>query len=190
MKNSKISKAKYILRQKSLEKRRKLDIEIIKEKSKIIYQNLQTLDFSLNFGKKKLGLYYPLHGEPDLLSLFLNNYVNSIISLPKIEKNQIYYVLCSKNSIFKKKNFIFEPKGEDLYIIKPEILLIPGLVFSREGYRIGFGYGFYDRYIKKNARKIITIGVCFNQELSEKFSYSEFDQKLNYIVTETEILKI
>ena len=70
--------------------------------------------------------------------------------------------------------------------IYPDILLVPLVAFDNELNRIGYGGGFYDRYIKKIKRikKIITIGLAFSFQRVNKIQTNKFDIKLDFIITE------
>ena len=71
-------------------------------------------------------------------------------------------------------------------IIYPDILLVPLVAFDNKLNRIGYGGGFYDRYIKKIKRKkkITTIGLAFSFQEVKKIETNKFDIKLDFIVTE------
>ena len=73
----------------------------------------------------------------------------------------------------------------------PEILLIPLVGFDRQLNRLGYGGGFYDRYIskiKKN-KKIIKIGLGFSFQKIDKLPINKHDKKLDYILTEKSFTK-
>ena len=66
-------------------------------------------------------------------------------------------------------------------------MLIPILAFDRNKYRLGYGKGFYDRYLNKYLRKfknILTVGVAFSFQKYHKLPNDKNDVKLNYILTE------
>ena len=75
-------------------------------------------------------------------------------------------------------------------IIYPNVLLVPLVAFDRDLNRIGYGGGFYDRYIykiKKN-KKIITIGLAYSFQKVKKIPVKKYDFKLDYIVTNKGII--
>lgn len=74
----------------------------------------------------------------------------------------------------------------------PEVLLVPLLAFDRRGYRLGYGGGFYDRTLarlRKNA-KPVAVGVAFAVQEVDAVPVAEYDQPLNWIVTEREAIEI
>ena len=69
----------------------------------------------------------------------------------------------------------------------PQIMMIPLLAFDKNFYRLGYGKGYYDKYLKnclKKNKKIFTIGVAFSFQKYKKLPTSNFDMKLDQILTE------
>ncbi|RTK92335.1 MAG: 5-formyltetrahydrofolate cyclo-ligase [Rickettsiales bacterium] len=137
-----------------------------------------------------LALYWPLKGEPDLIKLTINS--NYIVSLPKMREQDMDFVRYDLGSelvqSFGKK--LMQPTSNVKTI--PDVVIVPGLAFSLHGYRIGFGYGYYDKYFAKikNISKIIKIGVCFHEYLYEYLPNEEHDIKMNYIITNQTIIAL
>ena len=76
--------------------------------------------------------------------------------------------------------------------ITPNFILVPLLAFDKNKYRLGYGKGYYDRYlnkINKKKRNIVTIGVAFSFQRHHKLPVNENDYKLDYILTEEGIIK-
>ena len=76
-------------------------------------------------------------------------------------------------------------------IVYPDILLIPLVSFDKNLNRLGYGGGYYDRVIKslKNKKKITTIGLAFDFQEFNLIPISQYDQKLDYILTNKKILQ-
>ena len=70
-------------------------------------------------------------------------------------------------------------------------MIVPLVGFDRHKFRLGYGGGFYDRYIGKilKFKKILTVGFAFSFQEISKIPINEFDQKLNFILTDKEIIK-
>mgnify|MGYP000487818402 FL=1 len=69
----------------------------------------------------------------------------------------------------------------------PNLILLPVLAFDRNKYRLGYGKGFYDRYLKKYLKKfsnILTVGVAFSFQKYHKLPTDKHDVRLDYILTE------
>jgi len=75
--------------------------------------------------------------------------------------------------------------------VLPDVLLVPLLAFDRQGFRLGYGGGFYDRTLAKlRALKSVTaIGVAYSGQEVDAVPRDEFDQRLNWIMTEKETFK-
>jgi 5-formyltetrahydrofolate cyclo-ligase len=69
-----------------------------------------------------------------------------------------------------------------------EVALIPGVVFDRCGNRLGYGAGFYDRFLAKEAPQAIRIGLAFSCQLADRIPALPHDVPMDMVVTEQEIL--
>jgi 5-formyltetrahydrofolate cyclo-ligase len=80
---------------------------------------------------------------------------------------------------------LLEPRA-DLPLATPNILLVPLLGFDRQGHRLGYGKGYYDRAIAnlKSAAPIVTIGLAFAAQEVECIPTQPHDQRLDWIITE------
>ena len=76
-------------------------------------------------------------------------------------------------------------------IVYPDILLIPLVGYDIDLNRLGYGGGFYDRYIEKieKIKKIIKIGLAYSCQEIKNVPVTKYDKKLDFIITEKEILK-
>lgn len=86
---------------------------------------------------------------------------------------------------------ILTPKKEFVRLINPmeiELTIVPGLAFDRNGYRIGYGGGYYDRFLSLYP-DIIKIGIAFDLQIVDSLPREEFDIPVDFIVTEKEIIK-
>ena len=176
---------KNILRGKYLNLRKKKYYEIDKEffspLSSIIKSNFKKEDL-------KLALYYPASFEINVLSILENKYViNKDILLPVIEENnRMSFFPWKKNRVLLVNKFgILEPIKTKFKI--PNLILVPILAFDRNKYRLGYGKGFYDRYLNKYLKKssnILTVGVAFSFQRYHKLPINKNDVKLDYILTE------
>jgi len=71
-------------------------------------------------------------------------------------------------------------------LIEPDILLVPLLTFDRQGFRLGYGGGFYDRTIEKlqQIKRVIAIGVAYSAQEVTNVPKDNHDQQLDWILTE------
>ena len=181
---------KNILRTKYFNVRKKKYFEVSKEffapLLRLIKSNLKRKDF-------KIALYYPSNFEINVLKLLENNYMNKEnLLLPVIEKNNRmnFFPWKKKHVLHVNKFGIPEPVKTKIKI--PNLMLVPILAFDRSKYRLGYGKGFYDRYLNKYLEKfnnILTVGVAFSFQKHHKLPRDKNDVKLNYILTEKGIYK-
>ena len=71
------------------------------------------------------------------------------------------------------------------------MIIVPGLAFDKQNYRLGYGGGYYDRYIEKieKVKKVVKIGLAFSFQKITSIPINQYDKRLDFIVTEKEILK-
>ena len=141
-----------------------------------------------------LSLYYPVNYEINVLKLF------EIIGIKKIKtllpvirgKNKMNFVEWQNNDPLKVNNFgMLDPCLQTKSLI-PDVMLVPLLAFDSQNNRLGYGKGFYDKYLSKflkNKKKITTIGIAFSFQKYNKLPVSKFDIKLDNILTEKGLQK-
>ena len=144
----------------------------------------------LNF--KSIGGYYPSNYEIDDLNILdLLEKKNFKVSLPIIKKdNQMNFYSWSRNDPLKINKFgIPEPVSSKIFY--PDILLVPLVAYDSSLNRLGYGGGYYDRYIEKieKIKKVTKIGLAFSFQKISSIPINQYDKKLDFIVTEKEILK-
>ena len=176
---------KSILRKKYFNLRKKKYFEIDKE---FFFPLLSFIKSNFKKEHLKLALYYPTSFEVNVLKLLENQYMNNKnILLPVIEKkNRMNFFSWEKNHVLLVNKFgILEPQKTKLKI--PNLILLPILSFDKNKYRLGYGKGFYDRYLNKHLKKIsniLTVGVAFSFQKHHKLPINKNDVKLDYILTE------
>ena len=113
------------------------------------------------------------------------------ISLPVIKKNfnMDFYKWSFLDPLKVNKYGIPEPVSSK--ILYPDILLVPLVAYDKNLNRLGYGGGFYDRYIEKieKIKKVIKIGLAFSYQKIKNLPINQYDKKLDFIVTEKKILK-
>ena len=161
-------------------------------KQKKIKKFIFKLDLILNILKRKKVFckiicgYYPYNHEINILQI-LEKFEKKkfIITLPKIKKNsQMNFFQWSTNDPLAINKFgIPEPISK--MVKYPDILLVPLVAFDKNYNRIGYGGGFYDRYIKKvrKRKKVLTIGFAYSFQKVKKIPTNNYDIGLDFIIT-------
>ena len=167
--------------------------EILKiRKQKKIKKFIFNFDLILSILKRNkvsgkiIGGYYPYNYEIDVLQI-LEKFEKKkfIITLPKIKKNsQMNFFQWSTNDPLAINRFgIPEPISK---IVKyPDVLIVPLVAFDKNFNRIGYGGGFYDRYIEniRKRKKVLTIGFAYSFQKVKKIPINNYDIKLDFIIT-------
>ena len=176
MKKSEIRRKIKKLREKNFSKNFQIDFQSIlkllrKKKSK----------------KRIIGGYYPYNYEINVIPIMEKfERLKYIISLPKISQNSNmnFFNWSTNDPLNINKYGIPEPINNK--IIYPDVLLVPLVAYDKNFNRVGYGGGFYDRYLKriKKIKNVLTIGLAFSYQKVKKIPIEKNDIKLDFIVTE------
>lgn len=129
--------------------------------------------------------------EPDtfsIVNMLRDRQVKVIVPVSDTKTNTLSLSYID-NNLHKGAYGISEPsviKNADKEII--DVILIPGLAFDREGGRLGFGKGYYDRLLE--SKDAVKIGLCYDFQLFDHIPKESHDIPMDYIITEKEILKV
>ena len=180
--------SKNILRKKILKIRRSNYIDINLNDNLI-----KNIKKKVNFTKSSIiGGYFPINFEFNCLKILQKFFLKSyVVSLPILKKNHRmdYYKWNIFDPMIINSYGIPEPiKSEKVH---PDILFVPLVAFDENNHRIGYGGGFYDRYIDKinKIKKCYTIGLAFSGQKVKKINTNKHDKKLDLILTEKFINK-
>ena len=141
--------------------------------------------------KKKvsnISLYYPCYYEVDVLKILnLGFFKKTNFLLPKIKKNNSldFFKWKKNDTLYLSKFGIPEPINS--IKITPDVILLPLLAFDKKKNRIGYGKGFYDKFLLKflnKNKRIMTVGVAFSFQKHHKLPVNKRDYRLDYIITE------
>ena len=144
----------------------------------------------INF--KNLGGYYPCNHEIDDLDMlnFLRN-KKANISLPVIrENNQMdFFEWTNKDPLKINKYGISEPIP--VKKIYQDVIFVPLVAYDNNLNRLGYGGGYYDRYLEKitKIKKILKIGLGFSYQELKKIPINKYDKKLDLIINEKKIIQ-
>ena len=110
-----------------------------------------------------------------------------MIGIPKISEDRISPIVFKGWDTLKKGySGILEPQNSDVFQFSNNtIILIPGLVFDKNGHRLGYGKGFYDRFLKNHNE--IKIGLSYSFQITDNIFPQNHDIPMDYIITEKEI---
>ena len=141
--------------------------------------------------KKNIGAYYPINNEFNCCEALKKlKYLGNKISLPVIKKKKQmdFYEWSFHEPLTVGQMGVPEPYERKK--VSPDVLLVPLVAFDEYKFRLGYGGGFYDRYINKISKfkKILTIGIAFSFQQVSKLPSNNYDKKLDYILTEKKFI--
>lgn len=114
-----------------------------------------------------------------------------IIIVPKISNNELVHIAINDETEFGLNEFgIKEPNDGNHFIIENlDIIFIPLLAFDIEGHRVGYGKGYYDRFLKLTKNSTLKIGLSFFDPINKILDIDDNDVKLDYCVTPKQVHK-
>lgn len=175
---------KNVVRREILDKRNSLSESYVMAKSVIItdkfYERYSYLDVFL--------LYYPLGKEVNTINLINRLYsLGKHIYLPVVYRDIMEFrEFESFESLQKGKFGIFEPTGK-LLDKKPDIMCVPGIVFDKACNRIGYGGGFYDKYLSYSS-SYIKSAFAFDFQIVDNIETECFDIPVDEIFTDERVI--
>lgn len=177
---------KTSLRKLLLEKRDATSFDLMKIASKSILKRLKKIEIFNN--ARKIGAYYPIGSEvhtQDIMQVALSE--GKEIFLPKVIGKNIEFRKIESFSNLEKGSFdIMEPRDECLIENNLDVILVPTVGISSTGVRLGYGHGFYDRFLAEN--KIKTISLTLDKQIIKNIPRSDHDIIIDWIVTEDRII--
>ena len=172
------------LRNKYINIRNNIDNKNVK--SNIIFNKI--INDEVFNSSKVIGMYYSLKSEVDthaLIEYALD--IGKIVCLPKIVKDNMKFYKIDYGTRLKKSKFgVLEPPSKKENLVTTDdidLLIVPGVCFGKDRNRIGFGKGYYDKYISNNY--INTIGLCFSEQIVDYINCDSHDVKINKVITDT-----
>ena len=141
-----------------------------------------------------IGTYISFRDELDTKKLnqyLLERELNLALPAIDFQTKEINFFMYNKNTeLIENKFSILEPKNKDK-VIFPKIILIPLLGYSKSGFRLGYGGGYYDKYLSKNGiGDVKKIGIAFSFQEVEEIPVEDHDERLDWILTEKHLYKV
>lgn len=158
-----------------------------KKSSEIIKRLINTKEYQKS---KVIALYSNISSEVETKELIKISLENKKVVLPKINKDntmdfyEIKYLKDLEIGAFNIK----EPKVKNKKPIKKEeidLIIIPGICFDKNRNRIGYGKGYYDKYLSNT--NIKKIGLCYEEQITKEIKSDKTDIRLDYLITEIKI---
>ncbi len=188
-----IRELKNEYRAKAKQYRASLSQEQKEELDKKISRNLLSLD-KLRDAETVL-CYMSTPAEVDTLSVISNMLQkNKGVAVPRCiddSRNMEFYSITSLSQTEKRTFGVYEPNPQmcdKLRDFRNSVCILPGLGFDREGYRLGYGKGYYDRFLSSYGG--LKIGLCYEKCLFNELPRGFFDISADIVITENDIIYV
>lgn len=149
----------------------------------------QQFDFS---AIRSVLTYWPMAGQAEanthLFSGYLRHRVQGLIiayPITDIASNRLTAITINEDTVYRANTWgIMEPtEGESLRPDQIDLVLVPLLAFDTNGFRVGYGKGFYDRYLADCRDGVVSIGFSYFDPIDKITDTDQFDVPLTYCIT-------
>ncbi|MCI1274144.1 MAG: 5-formyltetrahydrofolate cyclo-ligase [Clostridiaceae bacterium] len=166
--------------------------QTLRKKYKEIRNNLDVNSKSIELCKKlretevykssnNIMTFYPLTNEIDTRDLF-NDFKN--FYLPKTDGENLLVCPYKTNDKMELSSFhTLEPISEPILPEKLDLVIVPALVVDKNNYRLGYGKGFYDRFISQNPQ-LKTVVLIPKELVIEELPIDEFDKQVDFVISD------
>lgn len=183
---------KKTIREEMLSKRKKLTEEEVRQCSETIIQRLVESSFYKEC--RNLCIYQAFRNEVScdtIMPLALSDGKRVYTPVTDLSNKMIRFYRITERTNWQQGAYgITEPviTSDEQPLQEPALILMPGLAFDRNRHRLGYGGGYYDRYLAEHEGNI-TAALCYSFQITEdELPYEEHDILPDYIVTEQEII--
>ena len=164
--------------------RQNLNLSEVESLSAAVFNNFLKLDFILE--KQNFFIYNAIKNEVDT-SLIISKLksLNKTVAYPVTIGSEMVAGINNSDN-FSLGNFnVLEPSSYTI-MKKVDVAIIPLVACDENKNRIGYGKGYYDKFLKDN--DIVKIGLCYDFQITSTITPNEWDVPLDYIVTPTRII--
>ncbi|WFD10661.1 5-formyltetrahydrofolate cyclo-ligase [Tepidibacter hydrothermalis] len=183
-------------RKKVISERKKQNPDIINSNSQLIFQNLLKLDAIKK--AKTIMAYLDFNNEVQtdtIINYLLSKNQKVVVPISIVDERKL--LLSQLKDIETEVSIgtygIREPKSEFIRPVNAkdiDIVIVPAVAYDTNGYRLGYGGGYYDRFLESLRDDCITIGIAFEIQIFDEVPKEDHDAQLDYIITEKRIIKI
>lgn len=175
------------LRKILLQKRDSISHDLIEISSKQIHKNLRK---NPEYQQAEvIGSYFPIGSEvktQDIMQEILES--GRTLLLPKVIGNKLSFRKVQDIKNLERSKFgIMEPKDYCEEITNIDLILVPTVAITTDGVRLGYGYGYYDRFLFDS--KTASVSLTYSTQIVKSIPSSEHDIKIDWIVTEDGFFK-
>lgn len=135
-----------------------------------------------------VALFSPLKDEVQILPLAESLPASCRVVLPRVGDRadgtpEMEFFDYEQSSLVEGAYGITEPQGDKVCATEEiDLMIVPGVAFTREGARLGRGKGYYDRYLAREGFRAYTVGVCYACQLLQELPSEEHDRRVDIVV--------
>ncbi len=182
-----MAESKENIRKQYLQKRDGLSADFISISSKQIRKNLNKIESYRN--AQTVACYHSTGSEVkthEIMQEILSH--GKTLGLPRVENGEIVFYNVKKFEDLEKGEFgIMEPKQYCPILKEFDVIIVPAVAMAENGQRLGYGMGFYDRFLA--GKNTTTIALAYTKSIAKSIPKSELDVFISIIVTEDGVIK-
>ena len=173
---------KKTLRKKFISERNSLASDYRNSSTNTIFATLEEQNF---FESSEKIFIYVGFGSEITTETFIKKWINKKqIFVPKIENGKMNLIRLKSWDELAPGHFgVLEPTSSDYYEGKIDLVVTPSIVFDNNGYRLGYGKGYYDKYFSSREYDI-SVGLSYHKLLQDNVPKEDHDIKVDVIITE------
>ena len=183
----------FELRRKILGIRDAMEPVLRRERSDAIWKRLVEVEA---FQRATQALFYISHGSEVETGVMrrLSRELGMLVAAPRSEpssRHMRFHVVEEDAGLIPGPFGILQPPPDaPLAVISPEcVVLVPGSVYDRGGNRLGFGGGYYDRWLAGDGKGLPTVGLAFREQVVDSVPVGPLDVPVQWLVTDSDTVE-
>jgi 5-formyltetrahydrofolate cyclo-ligase len=181
---------KKTFRKEMIGKRNTLSEQAVHDKSFLITETILKSDLLKN--NKTIMLYMDFRNEVRTIPLIQELLKDHTLVLPKVDMTShtmSLHLIKNLDDLVLSDYGILEPSNQATVEAKDlDLILAPGVAFDRNGYRLGYGGGFYDRLLESKNKCTMVVALAFDCQITDEVPREAHDFQMDAIVTESEVM--
>lgn len=182
-------------RKNVIKKRKSIEKSLISSNSRLIFENL--LKLGLFDGRSNIMVYLDFNNEVEtkpIIDHLFSTSKNVLVPISVVKTKQLVVSkIESLDDVEVRTYGIREPRPEKVDPVEHDqidLVIVPGVAFDEDGFRLGYGGGFYDRFIKNLRPDCISVAIAFEDQVFKEVPKEDHDISVDFLITEKRIIKV
>jgi 5-formyltetrahydrofolate cyclo-ligase len=174
------------IRRQVLTARARMDVSLHSDLSRRAQESLIDSDVFARAGA--IALYSPVNNETATELIFVAaTESGKKVYYPRVDGDGLnFFEVCSLLELTPGAFDVLEPRtGRRVTPERLDLVVLPGVAFDRDGRRLGYGKGFYDRFLADEKLTLATVGLGFDFQVRDSLPEEAHDRKISFLATET-----